>query len=54
MGQGRGRRFRITRRRVLLGGAAFGGAVLADRHPIGLAAPAPITSDRERPTSSMT
>jgi hypothetical protein len=34
---------------VLLGGAAFGGAVLADRHPIALAAPAPITSDRERP-----
>ena len=49
MGQGRSLRFRITRRRLLLGGAAFGGAVLADRHPIGLAAPAPITSDRKRP-----
>ena len=40
---------RISRRGLLVGGAAFGGAVLRGGLPTGLAAPAIVTPDGERP-----
>jgi alkaline phosphatase D len=40
---------RISRRRLLIGGAAFGGTALGAKVPSGLAAPGVITSDGERP-----
>ncbi len=49
MAQSRTQRLHISRRRLLIGSAAFGGTALAGRLPTGLAAPALITSDRERP-----
>ncbi len=49
MAQGLRNRLSISRRRLLVGGAAFGGAVFRGGVPIGLAAPAVVTSDRERP-----
>jgi alkaline phosphatase D len=39
----------ISRRRLLIGSAAFGGTALGTGVPSGLAAPGVITSDRERP-----
>src|SRR5215831_10233629 len=39
----------ISRRRLLIGGTALGGSTLGRRLPAALAAPAVITSDRERP-----
>lgn len=39
----------ISRRRLLIGGTALGGTTLGRRLPAALAAPAVITSDRERP-----
>jgi alkaline phosphatase D len=42
-------RLRVSRRRLLLGGAAFGGTVLGGRVPSGLAAPGVVTSDGTRP-----
>src|SRR6202048_3053750 len=42
-------RLRVSRRRLLVGGAAFGGTVLGGRVPSGLAAPGVVTSDRTRP-----
>jgi alkaline phosphatase D len=49
MAQRGNHRLRVSRRRLLIGGAAFGGTALTGRLPSGLAAPAPITSDGERP-----
>src|SRR6202048_4238157 len=49
MAQGSAYRLRVTRRRMLIGGAAFGGTVLGGRVPSGLAAPGVVTSDRARP-----
>src|ERR1700682_116591 len=49
MAQGSAYRLRVTRRRLLVGGAAFGGTVLGGRVPSGLAAPGGGTSDRPRP-----
>src|SRR5256885_1177232 len=43
------RRLQISRRRLLIGSAAFGGTALGTGLPIALAAPGIITSDRERP-----
>jgi alkaline phosphatase D len=43
------RRLQISRRRLLIGSAAFGGTMLGASVPNGLAAPGVITSDRERP-----
>jgi alkaline phosphatase D len=43
------RRLQISRRRLLIGSAAFGGTALGTGVPSGLAAPGVITSDRERP-----
>jgi hypothetical protein len=42
-------RLRVSRRRLLVGGAAFGGTVLGGRVTSGLAAPGVVTSDRTRP-----
>jgi hypothetical protein len=41
--------FHVSRRRLLMAGSAFGGAALGGKVPAILAAPAVITSDRERP-----
>ena len=49
MAQGCTYRLRVSRRRLLVGGAALGGAVLGSRVPSGLAAPGVVTSDRTRP-----
>ncbi len=42
-------RLPVTRRRLLIGGAAFGGTVLGGRVPSGPAAPGVVTSDGTRP-----
>ena len=44
-----GRRLRISRRQLLIGGAVLGGTALGTRLPTGLAAPGVITSDTQRP-----
>src|SRR6266436_8063103 len=49
MAQGCTYRSRVSRRRLLVGGAAFGGMVLGSRVRSGLAAPGVVTSDRARP-----
>jgi alkaline phosphatase D len=49
MTQGFCSRLRVSRRQLLVGGAAFGGAVLRGGAPAGLGAQAVVTSDRERP-----
>jgi alkaline phosphatase D len=49
MKRGGAGRLHISRRRLLIGGGALGGALLSGRLPGGLAAPGVIISDRERP-----
>src|SRR6266478_3542393 len=49
MAQGCAYRLRVSRRRLLIGGAAFGGTALGGRVPSDLAAPGVVTSDRVRP-----
>src|ERR1700730_10522638 len=49
MAQGCACRLRVSRRRLLMGGAAFGGTVLGGGGRSGLAAPGAVTSDGTRP-----
>ena len=49
MAQGCTYRLRVSRRRLLVGGTAFGGALLGGRVSSGLGAPGVVTSDGARP-----